>query len=247
MIAIGYRPGKVLFREVPMRVLQVEDDSTAAQAVETMLESKGYACQTTAYGELAVELAGQNDYDVILLDIMLPDIDGYEVLRQLQAAQIHTPVLIQSGIIGRNEMEKGAKFGVDDYLVKPFTRSELAERIETALQRTGNSMGDTMPATAARHPDTVDRRAAPRGKDENIRRQHDRTKTLKSGLIVYSNANCTADCLILNLSDGGASLQAADFFDVPSTFVLKVHHGETYRCKVCWQHGKKLGVRFVNG
>ena len=226
-----------------MRVLQVEDDSTAAQAVEKMLKSKGYACETTAYGELAVELATQNDYDIILLDIMLPDIDGYEVLRRLQAAQVHTPVLIQSGIIGRDELEKGAGFGVDDYLVKPFTRSELAERIETALQRPD----DTEPATGMRRPDKFDRRAALRDDDEESRRQQHRTRTLKSGQIVYNNANCIADCLILNLSDGGAALQAADFFDVPSTFVLKVHHGETYRCEVCWQLGKKLGVRFVNG
>jgi DNA-binding response OmpR family regulator len=226
-----------------MRVLQVEDDSTAAQAVEKILESKGYACETTAYGELAVELATQNDYDIILLDIMLPDIDGYEVLRRLQAAQVHTPVLIQSGIIGRDELEKGAGFGVDDYLVKPFTRSELAERIETALQRPD----DTEPATSMRRPDKFDRRAAPRGDDEESRRQQHRKRTLKSGQIVYNNANCIADCLILNLSEGGAALQAADFFDVPSTFVLKVHHGETYRCEVCWQLGKKLGVRFVDG
>jgi DNA-binding response OmpR family regulator len=226
-----------------MRVLQVEDDPTAAKAVEKMLKSKGYACETTAYGELAVELASQNDYDIILLDIMLPDIDGYEVLRRLQAAQVHTPVLIQSGIIGRDELEKGAGFGVDDYLVKPFTRSELAERIETALQRPDS----TEPATSTRHPDQFDRRAAPRGDDEESRRQQHRKRTLKSGQIVYNNANCIADCLILNLSDGGAALQAADVFDVPSTFVLKVHHGETYRCEVCWQLGKKLGVRFVNG
>ncbi len=226
-----------------MRVLQVEDDPTAAQAVEKMLKSKGYACETTAYGELAVELATQNDYDIILLDIMLPDIDGYEVLRRLQAAQVHTPVLIQSGIIGRDELEKGAGFGVDDYLVKPFTRSELAERIETALQRPS----DTEPATGTRRPDTSDRRTAPRSNDEEIRRQHDRTRTLKSGQIVYNNANCIADFLILNLSVGGAALQAADFFDVPSTFEPRLHHGETYRCEVCWQHGKKLGVRFVTG
>ena len=225
-----------------MRVLQVEDDSTAAQAVENMLESKGYTCETTAYGELAVELATQNDYDIILLDIMLPDIDGYEVLRRLQAAQVRTPVLIQSGIIGRNEMEKGAGFGVDDYLVKPFTRSELAERIETALQRPD----DTEAATGPRRPDKFNRRVGPRSDDEESRRQHDRTRTLKSGQIVYDNANCVADCVILNLSEGGAALQAADFFDFPSTFELKVQHGATYRCEVCWQLGKKLGVRFVN-
>ncbi len=226
-----------------MRVLQVEDDPTAAQAVEQMLKSKGYACETTAYGELAVELATQNDYDIILLDIMLPDIDGYEVLRRLQAAQVRTPVLIQSGIIGRDEMEKGAGFGVDDYLVKPFTRTELAERMETALQRSD----DAEPATSTPRPDKSDRRAAPRGNDGEIRRQHGRTRTLKSGQIVYNNANCIADCLILNLSEGGAALQAADFLDFPTTFVLKVHHGATYHCEVCWQLGKKLGVRFVNG
>jgi len=226
-----------------MRVLQVEDDPTAAQAVEQMLESKGYACETTAYGEQAVELATQNDYDIILLDIMLPDIDGYEVLRRLQAAQVHTPVLIQSGIIGRDEMEKGAGFGVDDYLVKPFTRSELAERMETALQRPD----DAKPATRTPRPDESDRRLGPRSGDKESRRQHSRIRTLKSGQIVYNNAHCIENCLILNLSEGGAALQAADFFDVPTTFVLKVRHGATYHCEVCWQLGKKLGVRFVNG
>lgn len=226
-----------------MRVLQVEDDSTAAQAVEKMLKSKGYACETTAYGEQAVALATHNDYDIILLDIMLPDIDGYEVLRRLQAAQVHTPVLIQSGLIGRDELEKGVGFGVDDYLVKPFTRSELTERIETALRRSN----DAEPPTSTRRPDKFDRRVRARDDDEESRRQQHRKRTLKSGQIVYNNANCIADCLILNLSEGGAALQAADFFDFPSAFVLKVHHGETYRCEVCWQLGKKLGVRFVNG
>ena len=226
-----------------MRVLQGEDGPAAAQTVEKMLQSKGYDCETTAYGEHAVEMAIQNDYDVILLDIMLPDIDGYEVLRRLQAARVHTPVLIQSGIIGREELEKGTGFGVEDYLVKPFTRSELAERIETTLQRPD----DAEPATSTRSPDKFDRRAGLRSDDKESRRQHDRKRTLKSGQIVYKNAHCVADCLILNLSEGGAALQTADFFDVPSTFVLKVHHGETYHCEVCWQLGKKLGVRFVNG
>ncbi len=224
-----------------MRVLQVEDDPTAAQAVEQMLKSKGYTCETTAYGEQAVALATCNDYDIILLDIMLPDIDGYEVLRRLQEAHVHTPVLIQSGLIGRDEMEKGVGFGVDDYLVKPFTRSELSERIKTALGRAVDA------ERAARKPrrEEFDRREDTR-EDDDIRRQHGRMRTLKSGKIIYNNANCVADCLILNLSDGGAALQAADFFDVPTNIVLELRHGKTYRCEVCWQHGKKLGVRFVN-
>lgn len=225
-----------------MRVLQVEDDPTAAQTVEKMLKSKGYDCETTAYGEQAVELAIQNDYDIILLDIMLPDIDGYEVLRRLQAARVHTPVLIQSGIIGRDELEKGAGFGVDDYLIKPFTRSELAERIETTLQRPD----DTEPATSTRRLDDFERRVGPRGDDKESRRQHGRKRTLKAGQIFYNNDYCIVDCLILNISESGAALQAADFPDVPSTFVLKMRNGATYHCEVCWQLGKKLGVRFVN-
>ncbi len=222
-----------------MRVLQVEDDPAAALTVEHMLRSKGFDCQTTAYGEEAVELATRHRYDLILLDIMLPDIDGYEVLRRLQAAQVATPVLIQSALIGRDEMEKGAGFGVDDYLIKPFTRSELSERIQAALGRAAASARPETP-----RPDEFDRRSQSR--DDKTRRQHARVRTLKSGQIVYNNANCTADCLILNISDGGAALQAADFIDFPSTFLLQVHHGPSYRCEVCWQHGKKLGVRFLN-
>ena len=98
-----------------------------------MMKSKGYACRTTAYGEEAVVLATENHFDLILLDIMLPDIDGYEVLRRLQAANVGTPVLIQSGIIGRDEMEKGVGFGVDDYLGKPFSRNELDQGIDAGI------------------------------------------------------------------------------------------------------------------
>ncbi len=136
-----------------MRVLQVEDDPAAARAVEQMMKSKGYACRTTAFGEEAVNLAMDSHFDLILLDIMLPDIDGYEVLRRLQAANVATPVLIQSGIIGRDEMEKGVGFGVEDYLVKPFNRNELDERIDAVMARV-----DQMATAAPSHPDSYDRR-----------------------------------------------------------------------------------------
>ena len=221
-----------------MRVLQVEDDPAAARAVEQMMKSKGYACRTTAYGEEAVELATDNQFDLILLDIMLPDIDGYEVLRRLQAANVSTPVLIQSGIIGRDEMDKGVGFGVDDYLVKPFSRTELDERIDAVMARV-----DQMAAAPGR-ADHADRRSQSRD-DEAVRRSHPRIRTLKGGQIIYNNANCIADCLILNMSDGGASLQATDAIDLPIHVTLKEKQGKSYKCEVCWQHGKKLGVRFI--
>ena len=103
---------------------------------------------------------------------------------------------------------------------------------------------DDDPAPREEHGDNDDRRGQARD-DEGIRRQHERMRTLKSGKIIYNNSNCVADCLILNLSDGGAALLTADFFDVPTDLVLKLGHGKTYDCEVCWQHGKKLGVRFI--
>ncbi len=216
-----------------MRVLQVEDDPAAAQAVEQMMKSRGYACRTTAYGEEAVELATDDDYDLILLDIMLPDIDGYEVLRRLQAANVNTPVLIQSGVIGRDQLAKGIGFGAEDFLVKPFSRNELDERIDAVMARV-NQMATAVP----------DRRDDVRG-DEEIRRSHSRIRTLKSGQIIYNNANCIADCLILNMSDSGASLQAADAIELPLHVTLKEKHGKSHKCEIRWQNGRKLGVRFI--
>ena len=222
-----------------MRVLQFEDDPAAAQAVEQMMKAQGYACQTTAYGEQAVELAMDTDYDLILLDIMLPDIDGYEVLRRLQAAGVHTPVLIQSGIIGREDMAKGVGIGAEDFLVKPYSRDELDKRINAIMARV-----DRFAKATPRDPSNDDRRDDFRD-DDGIRRNHTRIRTLKGGQIIYNNANCIADCLILNMSDGGASLKASDAIDLPNHVTLKDNQGQSYECEVCWQHGRKLGVRFI--
>jgi DNA-binding response OmpR family regulator len=224
-----------------MRVLVVEDDSTAARGIEEMLRSKGHEPQTTGYGMEAVVLASSNDYDIILLDIMLPDIDGYEVLRQLHAAKVHTPILFQSGLIGLSQFEDNTGIGVEDFLVKPFSRNELIGRIEATAERVETGEADPAPPPE----DEFDRRHELRD-DDDPRREHPRFRTLKSGKIIYKNSNCLVDCLILNMSDGGAALQAPDFIELPKHFLLEINNGPTYRCEICWQHGKKLGVRFVN-
>ena len=87
-----------------MRILYVEDDATQAQTVEAMLEGEDHFCHTTDSGEQAVLLAKRNEYDMIILDIMLPDIDGYEVIQRMQAAGITTPCLIQSGFVDFDEL-----------------------------------------------------------------------------------------------------------------------------------------------
>ncbi|MEE8203920.1 MAG: response regulator, partial [Alphaproteobacteria bacterium] len=81
-----------------MRVLLIEDDTAMAKSIELMLTSEGFVCDSTDLGEDGLEIGKLYDYDIIVLDLMLPDIDGYEVLRRLRAAKVRTPILILSGL-----------------------------------------------------------------------------------------------------------------------------------------------------
>lgn len=118
-----------------MRVLVVEDDSNTAQSIELMLKAEGYIVDTTNLGEDGLEIGKLYDYDIIILDLMLPDIDGYEVLRRLRAARINTPILILSGLNELDSKIKGLGFGADDYLTKPFDRRELIARLQAIVRR----------------------------------------------------------------------------------------------------------------
>ena len=118
-----------------MRVLLVEDDSAMAQSIKAILLNDGYVCDTTDLGEDGLEIGKLYDYDIIILDLMLPDIDGYEVLRRLRAARVITPILILSGLSAPDEKIKGFGFGADDYLTKPFGRGELIARIQAIVRR----------------------------------------------------------------------------------------------------------------
>jgi two-component system cell cycle response regulator CtrA len=118
-----------------MRVLLVEDDTATAQSIQTILSSEGYVCDTTDLGEDGLEIGKLYDYDIIVLDLMLPDIDGYEVLRRLRSAKVRTPILILSGLTNPDEKIKGLGFGADDYLTKPFNKGELVARVQAVVRR----------------------------------------------------------------------------------------------------------------
>ncbi len=118
-----------------MRVLLVEDDSATATSIEMMLRAEGFICDTTDLGEDGLEIGKLYDYDIIILDLMLPDIDGYEVLRRLRAARVRTPILILSGLGELDHKIKGLGFGADDFLTKPFDRRELIARIQAIVRR----------------------------------------------------------------------------------------------------------------
>ena len=118
-----------------MRVLLIEDDQSTAKSIELMLKTDGYAVDTTDMGEDGLEIGKLYEYDIIILDLMLPDLDGYEVLKRLRAAKVETPILILSGLSELDSKLKGLGFGADDYLTKPFDKRELMARIQAIVRR----------------------------------------------------------------------------------------------------------------
>ncbi len=118
-----------------MRVLLVEDDPSTKDSIELMLKSVGMVIDSTDMGEDGLEIGKLYDYDIIILDIMLPDMDGFEVLRRLRDAKVRTPVLILSGLVESENKVKGLGSGADDYLTKPFNREELVARIQAIVRR----------------------------------------------------------------------------------------------------------------
>jgi two-component system cell cycle response regulator CtrA len=118
-----------------MRVLLVEDDPTTSKSIEMMLTHANLNVYATDLGEEGIDLAKLYDYDLILLDLNLPDMNGHDVLRQLRMAKIETPILILSGADDPENKIKGFGFGADDYLTKPFHREELVARIHAIIRR----------------------------------------------------------------------------------------------------------------
>src|ERR1700747_2523664 len=118
-----------------MRVLLVEDDAVTAASIRMMLINENFICDRTDLGEDGLEIGKIYDYDIILLDLMLPDIDGYEVLRRLRAARVRTPILILSGLAELDHKIKGLGVGADDFLPKPFDRRELIARMQAIVRR----------------------------------------------------------------------------------------------------------------
>ncbi|MBV8070773.1 MAG: response regulator transcription factor [Acidobacteriaceae bacterium] len=118
-----------------MRVLLVEDDIAAARGISLMFKAGGMVVDEADTGEEAFELARHYDYDIVVLDLMLPDMEGYEVVRRMRAARIDTPVLILSGLNRSSAKVKGFGIGADDFMTKPFDQAEMLARVNAVVRR----------------------------------------------------------------------------------------------------------------
>jgi DNA-binding response OmpR family regulator len=218
-----------------VRVLHVENNPATAKEVELMLRGVADHYETTALGEYALHLAQRTAFDLILLDVMLPDIDGYEVIRSLRAAGVRTPYLILSGLVDR-ESEFGAlALGGGDYLAKPFTRTELFASIEAVLAHA--NLAD--PANL--EVDRPGRAAAEGGDDE--RRKHRRFRTIKSARIDFAQG---IDCRILDMSHSGAAIRIPDEkIDLPPSFLLELDGETAQLCSIRWRVRDRVGVKFL--
>ena len=118
-----------------MRVLLIEDDASTAQSIELMLKSESFNVYATDLGEEGIDLGKLYDHDIILLDLNLPDMSGFEVLRSLRVSKVKAPILILSGLAGIEDKVRGLGIGADDYLTKPFHKAELVARIQAIVRR----------------------------------------------------------------------------------------------------------------
>lgn len=118
-----------------MRVLLIEDDSPTSRIVESVLRNEGIYVDVADLGIDGLEIGKMYDYDAIVLDLMLPDIDGFEVIRRLRSADISTPVIILSGLSESRDKVKCLEIGADDFITKPFERKELVARIQAVVRR----------------------------------------------------------------------------------------------------------------
>ena len=118
-----------------MRVLLVEDDLDSSRGIALLLRSEGSVVDTIESGEEALELISYYDYDIIILDLMLPDIEGFEVVRRMRACRLEVPVLILSALSRPQIKVKGFRLGADDFISKPFDKMELVARAQAIIRR----------------------------------------------------------------------------------------------------------------
>lgn len=233
-----------------MHVLFVDDDHALSESVATALRRQGYRCQTAESGEQALALAMEQPFDIIVLDIALPDIDGLEVLGLLKWEGVKVPVLLQSGLSGQDLAQRGAVLEDDEFLAKPFDIAQLIARMKTVVARAGTDAITRSPEPelvgsedGLLEPEESNFKQEAEGSGTEQRR-HERTAMFGAALIMVGDE--PLPCVILDVSAGGAALRLTESDQqCPTLFTLEPLEGAPRRCEVRWRRGDTLGVEFV--
>jgi DNA-binding response OmpR family regulator len=130
-----------------MRILLVEDDLDLVWAIRSRMEQDGYAVEHEADGKAGLAKAVADKFDVIVLDIMLPGMDGLEICRQVRQGGIHTPILVLTARVQEDDRVRGLDCGADDYLAKPFSYPELFARVRALIRRAHNHSSGALSAS----------------------------------------------------------------------------------------------------
>ena len=125
-----------------MKILVIEDEKLLAESIKTLLESKGFEVETVQDGEAGAEYAELGIYDLLILDVMMPRMDGYQVARTVRAKRCTTPILMLTAKSGLEDRIEGLNAGADYYLTKPFDARELLACINALLRRQGSQVDE---------------------------------------------------------------------------------------------------------
>ena len=215
--------------EGAMRILLVEDDAKTAAYIAKGLREAGHTVDQTGSGRDGLFLASSGEFDVIVLDRMLPEMDGIAVLKALRGAQISTPVLILSALAQVDDRVRGLKAGGDDYLTKPFAFSELIARIEALGRRPQNVAGEPKLNVGDLELDLMTRRVSRGGRPIDLRPQELR---LLEYLMRHAGRVVTRTMLFEGVWD---------FHFDPQSNVIEVHISRLRQSRLRWCRGS--GVR----
>jgi len=230
-----------------MKVLFVEDDEGMAKAVKEALRGKGYRCAVAGLGQQAVELAKTNDYDIVVLDLGLPDMDGFHVLRLMKVEGIDTPVLLQSGLSRPEIGSDGAELGEAEFLAKPFNISELIERMNDIVARSGGAGEREAESSTEESAGSQSGDSQPQdsGLEGRQRRRHARTPMFGSALMIGSDDK-PIPCVIVDMPESGCAVQLKDGTkECPTIFTLYTEDPKRqWQCELRWRRKDRIGVEF---